>query len=98
MAKTIEELMAERKQIDAQIKEIKERGTVYGKAKLGIDHYPTAKPDEWVVSLWVGNEGKKRWRSVIRGLTRDEVINAIPNLIDDLHGLYALVKLDGRAE
>ena len=91
----LQELMEQRKKIDERIRQIKNSIVIYGCAKIDIDHYPTPRPDEWYVAVKVPGvcEGDQtRYRSIIRGHTRQECIDKIPTIIKDLQGLYDKLK------
>ena len=94
---TIEELKQKRKEINEQIRRLENADFFQcGNAKIDKQHYPTQKPDEYMICVKyepVGGRGK--WASVARGVSKEEVINKIPEIIKDLRGLYdAIVDLE----
>lgn len=93
---TLEELLEKRREINAQIRELKSRGiTQYGRVKIDKEHFPTAKPDEWGIYIlrnMTDTGPKERWDSVIKSTDREEAIRAIPGLVADLQGLLRELK------
>ena len=89
----LEELMAERRRINEEIRRIKNKGIVVipDAVKLDVVHYPTGTPDDWVVSVMVKNGNSKRWTTVIRDPDWDKAISQIPDLIKNLEALYDLL-------
>ena len=75
--------------------------TVYGCVKLDIDHYPTTRPDEYYIAVKVPGvmpDDQTRYRSIIRGHSKEECIEKIPQIINDLQGLYKQVTEDIKDE
>ena len=89
----LEKLMNERRKIDERIKELKNVEVTYGRAKLGLSHYYTSKPDEWYIAIdriidcpaTVGRDMKRY--SIIRTNDKDSAIEHIDEIIKDLKGL-----------
>lgn len=95
MNSELQELMKQKKEIEEKIRTIKMRTTFYGSAKLDIDHFPTDRLDEWYVAVKVSavyEDEQSRYRSIVRGHTRQECIDKIPQIIEDLQGLYDKLK------
>lgn len=96
--KTLDELLAERRKIDEQIRVLKKRSVIYGRAKLDIDHYCTARPDEWYVAIdriidVEQNAGRDMKRySIIRSNDRERCVDYIDEIIADLQGLKNTIK------
>ena len=96
--KTLDELLAERRKIDEQIRVLKKRSVIYGRAKFDIDHYCTARPDEWYVSIdriidVEQNAGRDMKRySIIRSNDRERCVGYIDEIIADLQGLKDTIK------
>lgn len=91
----LQELMKQKREIEERIKQIKNATVVCGFAKVDIDHYPTSRPDEWYIAIKVPGvcEGDQtRYRSIIRGHSKEECIEKIPTIINDLQGLYNTFK------
>lgn len=93
----LERLMEERKAIDQKIKELRDEGGTFGLASVGRVTYPTSKPDRWFVAVDVKTvdytpygyrPATVRKRAIINGLTKEEVIGRVPEIIRDLQGLY----------
>jgi hypothetical protein len=93
---TLEELIEKRKEIDAQIRAMKNDGSKYcERVRLTKEHYTTGRPDEWRVSIRSNTTGTgitERWISVISGADRETVIMAIPELIENLQGFSRELK------
>ena len=91
----LQELMKQKREIEERIMQIKHPNVIYGCAKIDIDHYPTLRPDEWYVSVKVPGvmpEDQTRYRSIIRGHSKEECIEKSPQIINDLQGLYDKLK------
>ena len=95
---TVEELKEQRKRIDNQIKTLKNGCTMeHGRTKIDIDHFPSARPDEYGVYIKrnpTDTDRDERWISVIRGTHKEVVINQIPALVEDLQGLFNMLVED----
>lgn len=94
---TIEELKQKRKELDAEIKRLlNEDFCQVGKCKLDKEHYPTSKPDEYYVAVQITlpDSGKLIWRSVARSTDKQECIEMIPGIVENLSGLYKALKGD----
>ena len=90
MNSELQELMKQKREIEEKIRTIKMCMTIYGSAKLDIDRFPTSRPDEWYIAVKVSGvyeDEQSRYRSIIRGHTRQECIDKIPTIIKDLQGL-----------
>lgn len=86
--KTLEELLAEKKKIEQEIRQLKDQSKICGKAKLDVEHYPTNREDRHYCAIkYKTIEGYERWVSVISGYTKVEVVGKIPEIIRDLQGL-----------
>ena len=89
----LEELMKEKRRIEAQIKVIKSGMPVtYGCARLSKVHYPTKRPDEYGIyvrrNLTDVDYSRESWNDIIKSTKKDDAIKAIPKVIEDLQGLY----------
>lgn len=92
----LEELMAQKREIEEKIKRAKNKGVVITTgAKLDVQHYPTAKPDDWYISVAVRPFNTIKWRGVIRGESREEVIAQLPLVIADLQELQDKLQNEG---
>ena len=90
-----QDLMKQKREIEERIKVIKKATMINGSAKLDIEHYPTTRPDEWYIAIKVPGvceNDQTRYRSIIRGHSKEECIEKIPEIIKDLKGLYEMVK------
>lgn len=100
MGKTIEELMAEKKRIEEQIRALKCQEAFFKRARFGLVPVsptdrrgrPVVTEDVWCLSLKGILNKKDRWQSIIKGTNRQEVIDAIPEFIADLTGIYNMLK------
>ena len=100
MGKTIEELMAEKKRIEEQIRALKCKEAFFKRARFGLvpasptdcHGRPVVTEDVWCLSLKSITDKKDRWQSIIKGTNRQEVIDAIPEFIADLTGIYNMLK------
>lgn len=91
----LQELIKQKREIEERIRQIKTEAIVYGCTKVGFEHFPTQRPDEWFVSVKVPGvmpNDKTRYRSIIRGHSKKECIEKIPQIINDLQGLYESMK------
>lgn len=92
----LEMLIKQKKEIEQKIREARHREVIVGKAKIGVEHYPTNIPDRHYVAVETGFRGGNRrdamgriaWRSIISGESRESVIAGIPEIIADLQKLY----------
>ena len=90
----LQELIAKKKEIERRIRAIKYQTIVSGKARLFLCTYTSGRESEWRVSIDTENIGKDlhyglrlNSRSVLCGRNRQDVIDRIQPLIDDLVGL-----------
>ena len=92
----LDELIAQKREIEQKIREVRRREVTVGKVKVGMEHYPTDLPDRYYVAIETGYKGGNRkdamgrsaWRSIINGPSREAVIAGIPEVIRDLQALY----------
>lgn len=94
MNSELQDLIKQKREIEERIRQIKNSIVIYGCAKIDIDHYPTSRPDEWYIAVKVPGvmpEDQARYRSIIRGHSKEECIEKIPTIIKDLQGLYKQV-------
>ena len=93
----LQDLINQKKQIEFRIKVLRQGARYFGCAKLDMDHYPTNRPDEWYISIKVPGvmpDDQSRYRSIIRGHSKKECIDKIPEIINDLQGLYKQITED----
>ena len=91
MRTELEELLEQRRLINARIRQIQAENITVGRAKIGVERYPTNKPDRWYVAIKIQQQypdKKESWRSIISGDTRADVASKIPDVIRDLQRLY----------
>ncbi len=85
---TLEELKAQRKKLDEQIRELEKGSWIVGNAKL--DHHSYPRGIEWFIAIksHVGKDlGESRWRAIITCKTKEEAINSIDDVVNDLNAL-----------
>jgi hypothetical protein len=92
---TIEELQAQRQEINRQIRELRKQGEVEAPgARIVRKTSYTGGPPEWSVRIGVDQNtyrsvGKvTRYLTVYTGGTKRECIDAIPGIVGVLRGLY----------
>lgn len=99
--KTLDELLVERRKIDEQIRILKNRAVIYGRAKLDIEHYATSRPDEWYIAIdriidrddpTAGSDMRRY--SIIRSQDRSKCIKYIDEIITDLQGLKRAIEVE----
>ena len=85
---TLEELKAQRRELDEKIKELENGGCIAGGAKL--DHHTYPRGTEWYIAVrsHVDEElGASRWRAIITCKEKKDVIKHINTVINDLIAL-----------
>lgn len=85
----LEKLLAQRKELDRKIKELKCASSTVGSAKIELIHYPSARQSEWVVSVRTSAqfENEYRWRGIIRHPDKMTAVKKISDVIEDLKAL-----------
>lgn len=86
----LEDLIKQRKELDFKIKELKEKGSRFDRAKIFLYHYASQRPDEWRVAVLcqeIQTLGTERWKTIISSPDKDAVIAAIDAIIASLNGL-----------
>ena len=84
----LEKLRQQKKELEARIKELSSRETVCGRAKYGVEHYPTTLPDRHYIAVNTIHNRKQRWVSVISTDDMHDAVERIPEIIDSLQTLY----------
>lgn len=88
----IERLKEERKRIDMKIKEMS-GFPVYKRCKIDYQTYPTEKPTRHFVAIkYFPIDGRPKYQTIFSSNDMEEVKNAIPEIIEELQGLYELAK------
>ena len=80
----LEELLKQKKEIEMRIKQLRNRSSVYGIAKIDVEHYPTLTPDRHYLAVYykpLRKDGKARWQTIFSAHDRDGVIEKIPEII-----------------
>lgn len=92
---TIEDLQAQRAEINRQIREMRKRGNVEVSGARIVRKTSYARgPEEWSIGLEVANQRRygnapvTRFLTVYTGDTKRECVDAIPGIIGVLRGLY----------
>ena len=91
----LEMLLAQKKDIEAKIKEIKEEKTTYGRAKLMTESY--ARGIVWKVKYKIDASdywNDARVNTVAMAQSREKCIEHLKNVITDLQGLLEKVEGD----
>lgn len=91
----IEKLIAEKKEIEKKIKELKDGRIKKGGAIFVRESFPTDRPDDYKIMVEVIYDRAKEWEfvnkrrntAVIVANTREDAIKHIPKIIKDLEGL-----------
>ena len=86
----LEDLIKQRKELDFKIKELKERGSKYDRAKFFLYHFASQRPDEWRVAVLcqeIQTSGSERWKTIISSPDKDAVLAAIDAVVTSLNGL-----------
>lgn len=87
---TLEELKAQRKALDDQIKALRNNARIAGRTKLDMEHFATTRPDEWGVYIrrdTGDTDLREQWKCVIKDTDKEKVIGKIPELVKDLQEL-----------
>lgn len=94
----LERLKEEKKRIELKIKELS--GTpVYKRCKIDYETYPTGKPTRHFVAIkYYPIGGRAKYQTIFSALEKEEVIDAIPEIIEELQGLYKLGKGDNNGK
>lgn len=88
----LEDLIRQRKELDAKIKALKEKDLRYDRAKLLLYHF-VSRPDEWRVEVlcqehWEGWEGViERWKTIISSTSKESALASIDTVISSLERL-----------
>lgn len=94
MDERIRQLKEERNRINQLIRELEGKSASYGNVRIACEHFCCAD-DEWFLGVKVKSlHGKQpfKWRSAIRGVSKQDVIDQIEPLINDLTGLLKQVR------
>lgn len=92
---TLEELKAQRRAIDQQIRQMEKAEYTYGCAKLDILHF--VRGDEWrvsVKSLQPDGLNQSRYRGIINCKDKEDAISNIDTVINDLIGLKEKLSIE----
>lgn len=85
----LEDLIRQRKELDAKIKALKEKDFRYDRAKLFLYHF-AARPDEWRVAVLcqeVDTRNMERWKTIISSTSKESALASIDTVISSLEGL-----------
>lgn len=96
----LKELLKQKKDIEKRIKTMKCNTKVFGCAKVDTQIYPTNLPDRHYLAIKVNAYNPKgfmgfnnpRYVTIFSNESRGAVIDAIPEIITDLQGLYEKTK------
>ena len=95
----LEELQQMKKEIEAEISRLKNELIICGNVKFDKEHYPTSRPDDYIISVKVETrdifreeQRKTIFRAVLRDPDRQKVIDGLDPLITDLCELRKKLK------
>ena len=90
MKSEIETLVMQKREIEARIRMLRNQTTIVENMKVDVEHYPTSKPDRHFLAIYYRplGDGRPKWQTVFSANSRGEVIEAIPNIIENLQHLY----------
>ena len=91
----LDELIAQRKEIDRKIRELKKTDIFFGNTKWSLQRFP--RGDEWTVFIKkrTFDPHYDRWCSVIQMQDKEEAQHQLDLLIEDLKGLKTEIGADG---
>lgn len=92
MKDELQDLLAQKKEIEAKIRELRNNAVICGRAKLDIEHFPTeVRHDEWIIcvrsSIGYNLDAREVWRTIIRDSDKQRCINQLDIVIGDLGDL-----------
>ena len=88
----LQRLKQERALLDERIKALS-GVPVYRRCKIDRQDYPTDKPSRYFVAIkYKPIDGREKYQTLFSSNSREEVIEAIPNIVEELQGLYELAK------
>ena len=87
----LEELKQQKRDIEAEIRKLSQKEVRVGRCKFHCQHYATIRGDEWVVTYESRstNKNEERNKRLIANSNRDEAIQQISEVIEDLQRLQA---------
>ena len=98
MNQELQKLIEQKKEIELKIKELTNNITKSGRMLIGVEHYPTDKPDRWYLAVQckttvrkthsLAMESKSVSRTIFNADTKEEVVKEIPAIIKELQELY----------
>ena len=90
MNNELADLIMQKKAIEAKIKALKNNASIYGAAKVDVEHYPTQRPDRHFLAIYYKplNGGRPKWQTIFSSEDRERVIAAIPYIAENLEQLY----------
>lgn len=93
IAKELERLKQEKKAIEEKIKALS-GVPVYKRCKIDYETYPTRKPTRHFLAIkYQPIEGRAKYQTLYSSNDRATVIDAIPDIIEELQGLYELATM-----
>ena len=88
----LEKLKQERKVLDEKIKALSGI-PVYKRCKIDFQDYPTDKPTRYFVAIkYQPIGGRAKYQTVFSSNDRNEVVEAIPSIVEELQRLYEIAK------
>ena len=89
----LERLIAEKKAIEEKIRMLRNQKKTCGRFKIDVEHYPTGKADRHYLACYYKplDNGRPKYMTMYSAHSKQEVIDAIPGMIDNLQKLYDAV-------
>ncbi len=93
-----QKLAKRQREIDRQIKELRDGARYAGSVKLDYQRYPTRLPDMWSVCVKVPvtrypeDQEKYRWQPITRSPSKDDTIEQFSKLLSSLIEFYNDIK------
>lgn len=90
----LDKLKQQKKEIEAEIRKLTHQEVTVGRCKFHLEHYATAKPDEWVVTYTsrAANRKDDRNKRILSCYDRDKAIETITDVINDLTELQKVLR------
>jgi len=86
----LEELRQQKKQIEAEIKQLTNQTTTVGRCKFHMEHYGTCRPDEYVISYKSRSQSyptEERNKRLIVHSEKQVIVKQLDEMISDLKAL-----------
>lgn len=88
----LQKLKKERALLDERIRLLSGVPT-YKRCKIDRQDYPTDKPSRYFVAIkYKPIDGREKYQTLFSSNSREEVVEAIPSIVEELQGLYELAR------